>query len=119
MADKTITRADLTEAVRPTQRLSRAASAVLVEQVLGAIDDALASGESVKLSGFGVFSVRHKNKRVGHNPNTREAVPIEPRQSLTLSASPVLKSCTNGGIPHPRPRRRRKRPLVLAQAAAE
>jgi integration host factor subunit alpha len=85
MAGKTITRADLTEAVSDKVGLSRAQSAELVLEEIGS---ALASGESVKLSGFGGFTVRHKSKRVGRNPKTREAVPIEPRQSLTFSASP-------------------------------
>jgi integration host factor subunit alpha len=33
---------------------------------------------------------------VGRNPKTGVAVPIEPRQSLTFSASPVLKAHVNG-----------------------
>jgi integration host factor subunit alpha len=119
MAGKTITRADLTKAVSDKVGLSRAEAAELVEQVLAEMSAALAAGESVKLSGFGVFTVRHKNERVGRNPKTGEVVPIEPRRSLTFSASHLLKSCINGGIPKHRPRRRRKGPLVSAQAAAE
>lgn len=79
----------------------------------------MADGEIVKLSGFGVLTLRHKNKRVGRNPKTGVVVPIEPRRSLTFSASPLLKSRINGGIPKPRPRRRRKRSLLLAEAATE
>ena len=60
---------------------------------------ALASGESAKLSGFGVFTVRHKNERVGRNPKTGVTVPIEPRRSLTFSESPLLKTRINGGTP--------------------
>ncbi|QRM35501.1 integration host factor subunit alpha [Microvirga sp. VF16] len=119
MAGKTITRADLTEAVTAKVGLSRAESAELVEQVLGEMSAALAAGEILKLSGFGVFTVRHKSKRVGRNPKTREAVPIEPRRSLTFSASPLLKARINGGVPKPRPRQRRKGPLVLGMAATE
>ena len=96
MAGKTITRADLTEAVYDTVSLSRAEAADLVEQVLEEMSAALASGENVKLSGFGVFTVRHKNERVGRNPKTGVAVPIEPRRSLTFSASHLLKSRVNG-----------------------
>jgi integration host factor subunit alpha len=119
MTDKTITRADLTEAVYDTVSLSRAEAADLVEQVLGEMSAALASGESMKLSGYGVFTVRHKNERVGRNPKTGVTVPIEPRRSVTFSASPLLKSRVNGGLPKPRPRRRRKGPLMLAKAATE
>jgi integration host factor subunit alpha len=116
MTGKTITRADLTEAVYDTVSLSRAEAADLVEQVLGEMSAALASGESVKLSGFGVFTVRHKNERVGRSPKTGVTVPIEPRRSLTFSSSPLLKSRINGGTPEPRSWRIRKEPLVARSA---
>ena len=119
MTGKTITRADLTEAVSDKAGLSRVEAADLVEQVLGAMSKALVTGEIVKLSGFGVFTVRHKTERVGRNPKTREAVPIEPRRSLTFSASHLLKARINGSMPEPCSRRRRKGPLVSAQVATE
>jgi integration host factor subunit alpha len=53
MTGKTITRADLTEAVYDTVSLSRAEAVDLAEQILAQMSAALASGESVKLSGFG------------------------------------------------------------------
>jgi integration host factor subunit alpha len=118
MAGKTITRADLTDAVSDKVSLSRAEAADLVEQVLGKISDALASGESVKLSGFGVLTVRHKNERVGRNPKTGVVVPIAPRRSVTFSASPLLITRINGGTPKPRTRRIRREPL-LARSATE
>ena len=118
MTGKTITRADLTEAVYDTVSLSRAEAADLVEQVIREMSDAIASGERVKLSGFGVFTVRHKNERVGRNPKTGVTVPIEPCQSLTFSASPLLQTRVNGGTPELRSRRIRKEPL-LARSATE
>ena len=119
MTGKTITRVDLTQAVYEKVGLSQAEAARLVEQVLRQVSVSLVTGESVKLSGFGIFTVRQKGKRLGRNPKTNVEVPIEPRRSLTFSASPLLKSRINGGIPTPRPRRRRTGPLVLAQAATE
>ncbi len=55
MAGKTITRADLAEAVYQKAGLTRSESANLVEQVLGEVCDTLIRGEEVKLSGFGTF----------------------------------------------------------------
>jgi integration host factor subunit alpha len=118
MTGKTITRANLTEAVADKVGLSRAGSADLVEQVLGGMSAALASGESVKLSGFGIFTVRQKGRRIGRNPRTGVTVPIEPCQSLTFSASPLLQTRVNGGTPELRSRRIRKEPL-LARSATE
>jgi integration host factor subunit alpha len=119
MAGKTITRADLTEAVADTVGLSRTEAADLVEQVLGEVSMALTSGESVKLSGFGVFSVRLKSKRIGRNPKTGEVVPVAPRRSLMFSASPLLRARMNGGTPEPRSRRNRKEPHMLPRSATE
>lgn len=91
MGGKTITRADLSEAVFRKVGLSRTESAALVEMVLEEICDAIVRGESVKLSSFATFHVRDKNERVGRNPKTGEEVPISPRRVMTFKASNVLK----------------------------
>ena len=55
MTGKTLTRMDLSEAVFREVGLSRNESAQLVEQVLSEVSDALARGETVKISSFGTF----------------------------------------------------------------
>ena len=96
MTEKTVTRADLSEAVYQEVGLSRNESADLVESVLAEISDTLTRGETVKISSFGSFSVRQKGQRVGRNPKTGEEVPILPRRVLVFRASNVLKSRING-----------------------
>ncbi len=91
MGNDTVTRAQLTEAVYQEMGLSRNESAQLVESVLDGIADALAGGESVKLSSFGTFTLRNKAGRIGRNPKTGEEVPILPRRVLVFRASHVLK----------------------------
>ena len=91
MGEKTLTRMDLSEAVFREVGLSRNESAELVEAVLGHISDALVSGEQVKISSFGTFSVREKTARVGRNPKTGEEVPIQPRRVLTFRPSHLMK----------------------------
>ena len=95
MSDQTITRAQLSEAVYQEVGLSRNESADLLEAVLGYISDSLATGESVKISSFGSFSVRQKGQRTGRNPKTGEEVPILPRKVLVFRPSQVLKSRIN------------------------
>ena len=94
---KTLTRSDLSEAVYREVGLSRTESADLVESVLGYISDALVSGETVKISSFGTFSVREKGARMGRNPKTGEEVPIEPRRVLVFRPSHILKDKINEG----------------------
>ncbi len=95
MAEETVTRAQLSEAVYQEVGLSRNESAALVETVLDEIANALARGETVKISSFGSFGVRQKGERIGRNPKTGDEVPIEPRQVLVFRASHVLKDQIN------------------------
>jgi integration host factor subunit alpha len=95
MAGKTVTRADLCEAVYQTVGLSRTESADLVELVLDEITGSIVRGEAVKLSSFGSFVVRKKGERVGRNPKTGEEVPISPRRVMVFKPSNVLKQRIN------------------------
>ena len=95
MSLKTITRAELSEAVYQRIGLSRTDSSELVELVLREISDTLAAGETVKLSSFGSFLVRDKGARVGRNPKTGIEVPIEPRRVLSFKPSNILKQRIN------------------------
>jgi integration host factor subunit alpha len=97
MGGKTLTRADLAEALVRKVGLPRNESQDLVELVLGEISTALARGEGVKLSSFGSFGVRQKGQRVGRNPKTGEEVPITPRRVLVFRASNIMKARINNG----------------------
>lgn len=91
MSDRTVTRADLAEAVFRKIGLSRTESAYLVESILEEICATIARGESVKISSFGSFLVRDKNERIGRNPKTGEEVPISPRRVTVFKPSNVMK----------------------------
>ncbi len=94
-SSKTITRADLAEAVYAQVGLSRNESADLVEQLLDEMMEALTTGDHVKISSFGSFSVKAKGERIGRNPKTGVEVPISPRKVLVFRASHVLKERIN------------------------
>lgn len=96
MDSRTITRADLAEAVYEEVGLSRNESSELVETVIDEISDALVAGDNVKISSFGSFSVKQKGERIGRNPKTGVEVPISPRKVLVFRASHVLKDRING-----------------------
>jgi integration host factor subunit alpha len=93
---RTLTRADLTDAVYRRVGLSRSESAALVESVLEEICEALVRGETVKLSSFGSFVVRSKGERIGRNPKTGVEVPITPRRVMVFKPSNTLKAAING-----------------------
>ncbi len=95
----TITRSHLAEMIYTQVGLSRNESADLLEAVLERMSATLESGETVKISGFGTFSVRQKGRRIGRNPKTGEEVPILPRRVLVFRPSHVLKARINGDTP--------------------
>jgi integration host factor subunit alpha len=97
MDTRTITRADLAEAVYEQVGLSRNESSDLVEVLLEEVCGALVNGDNVKISSFGSFSVRKKGQRIGRNPKTGVEVPILPRKVLVFRASHVLKDRINKG----------------------
>lgn len=95
MTGRTVTRADLAEAVYEQVGLSRNESSDLVEAVLDEVSNTLVNGENVKISSFGSFSIREKGERIGRNPKTGVEVPILPRRVLVFRASHVLKDAIN------------------------
>lgn len=96
MKGDTLTRADLCEAVHEEVGLSRHECSALVERTLELIAEALERGETVKLSGFGVFQVRAKRARMGRNPKTGEPAAIDPRRVISFRASQVMKARVDG-----------------------
>jgi integration host factor subunit alpha len=97
MGGKTLTRADLAEAVVRKVGLPRNESQELVELVLDEISTSLSKGESVKLSSFGSFGIRQKGQRMGRNPKTGDEVPITPRRVLVFRPSNIMKDRINSG----------------------
>ncbi|ACI53021.1 integration host factor, alpha subunit [Gluconacetobacter diazotrophicus PA1 5] len=93
----TVTRASLAEHIYSQVGLSRNESADLLEHVLERVAKELESGNTVKISGFGTFSVRQKGRRTGRNPKTGVEVPILPRSVLVFRPSQLLRARVNGG----------------------
>ncbi len=48
----------------------------IVNAILDEITRALSRGDRVELRGFGAFSVKHRDARVGRNPRTGAHVPV-------------------------------------------
>jgi integration host factor subunit alpha len=94
----TLTRVALAESIYSAVGLSRNESADLLESALEHIRRSLAVGETVKITGFGTFSVRQKGRRIGRNPKTGIEVPILPRRVLTFRPSHILRDAVDGGI---------------------
>ena len=88
----TLTKAELAELLFDNVGLNKREAKDMVEAFFEVIRDALESGDSVKLSGFGNFQLRDKPQRPGRNPKTGEAIPIAARRVVTFHASQKLKA---------------------------
>ncbi|MBL8543076.1 MAG: integration host factor subunit alpha [Hyphomonadaceae bacterium] len=97
MSGKTITRADLVEALARRANMQRADANRLLTRMLEMMQDTLVEGETVKLSRFGNFNVRAKRQRIGRNPKTGEEVPITPRRVVTFRPSQMLREYVEKG----------------------
>ena len=87
----TLTKAELAELLFAQVGLNKREAKEMVEAFFEEIRMGLESGDMVKLSGFGNFSVRDKASRPGRNPKTGEVVPISARRVVSFHASQKLK----------------------------
>ncbi len=86
-----VTKAELAVALFDSIGLNKREAKEFVELFFEQVRSALEAEESVKLSGFGNFDIRHKRQRPGRNPKTGEEVEISARKVVTFKASPKLK----------------------------
>ena len=87
-----LTKADMAESLFNELGLNKREARELVELFFEELRASLASGEQVKLSGFGNFDLRDKNQRPGRNPKTGKEIPITARRVVTFRQSKKLKT---------------------------
>ena len=92
---KTNTRADIAENICREVGLSRKDSSEILVMIVDEIINALASGDDVKLSSFGTFSLRDKRARSGRNPKTGVEAEICPRRVISFKPSQTMRKTIN------------------------
>ena len=70
-------KAELIDAVADDSDLTKASAARALDSAIENITNALRGGDSVTLVGFGTFTVRQREARMGRNPRTGEAIQIK------------------------------------------
>lgn len=68
----------------------------IVNAILDEIVGALANGDRVELRGFGAFATKQRGGRVGRNPRTGEAVPVEQKAVPAFKTGKDLRLKLNG-----------------------
>ncbi len=87
-----LSKAIIADAVCGDIGLNKPDAKELVEQFFEEIRHALESGNHVKLSGFGNFTLRDKPTRPGRNPKTGEEIPVAARRVVTFKPGLKLKT---------------------------
>ena len=68
----------------------------IVSTVFNEIIEALADGDRVELRGFGAFSVKKRDARIGRNPRTGESVQVEEKHVPFFKTGKLLRDRLNG-----------------------
>lgn len=63
----------------------------VVDALFDIIEESLASGEKVQISGFGTFELRERGARNGRNPFTGEPMVIGPTRHVPFNIGRTLK----------------------------
>jgi integration host factor subunit beta len=69
----------------------------IVSTIFDEITAALARGDRVELRGFGAFSVKQRDARVGRNPRTGESVEVDRKVIPFFKTGKQLRERLNGG----------------------
>jgi DNA-binding protein HU-beta len=88
---------ELIDRVAEASGLTKTDAGTALDAVLDTIADALVSGDSVTLPGFGTFEVRSRAARSGRNPQTGETMEIAASKAAAFKAGAALKRSVNDG----------------------
>lgn len=87
---------ELVAAIADNADLTKAKAADAADAFIDAVSDALASGDEVRLVGFGTFAVANRKATEGRNPRTGAKIQIPASKQPKFKAGKALKDCVNG-----------------------
>lgn len=86
---------DLIEKIAAETGLTKVQSNKTFDAIFRVFANVLSDGDSIKVPGFGSFSVKHVDQRVGRNPKTGKPIEISARKKLTFVPSSTVKGFLN------------------------
>jgi len=86
---------ELVNAIAEESGLTKADAARAFDATLTSVTNALKSGDSISLIGFGTFSVKERSARTGRNPQTGETIQIKASKIPSFKAGKTLKDAVN------------------------
>lgn len=84
-------KSDIINHIAEVTEVSKKDATVMVSEVFAFVQDTLAKGDSVRITGFGTFEARQRAARTGRNPQTGEALEIPATTVPAFRAGKTLK----------------------------
>jgi len=94
--NKTLTKADIVEAIYEKSDKNRAEVKKLVEKLLTIMKQAIKKDHTLLVSGFGKFEAYDKDARKGRNPKTDATITLPPRKVVVFRLSRKFRAELNG-----------------------
>jgi integration host factor subunit alpha len=95
MLKKNINRETLANIIYRNIGFSKVISKNIVNDIFNILVSAFKENEKVKVTSFGTFLKKKKNKRIGRNPKTKEKKIISARNVITFKASKIFMNKIN------------------------
>ena len=92
-------KSELIEAIAQEAGLTKTDAGKAVDAFTAVVKDALKSGDSIALVGFGTFKVAERAARQGLNPRTKEAIKIPAARVPKFTAGKTLKDAVAASKP--------------------
>jgi len=92
-----MTKAQLVAKLADAGGVSRKQADEFVNILIDTVVKTVKRGESVKITGLGIFRLRKMKARVGRNPQTGEAIRIPARKKVGFSVAKTFKESVLGG----------------------
>ncbi len=96
MSEKTLTKADIVDAIYEKVNRNRLEMKGIVESLLKIMKQAIKKDHALLVSGFGKFEAYDKKARKGRNPQTEESIVLPPRKVVVFRLSRKFRSELNG-----------------------
>jgi len=86
---------ELIDAVAAQTGASKALTGETLDTLLDVVKNAVATGDTVQLIGFGSFGSGQRAARTGRNPKTGEAIKIAAAKTVKFTAGKAFKDAVN------------------------
>jgi len=94
-----VTKADIVDQIASATGLTKLETEAVINGFIASVKDAVVSGETIHLRGFGSFQAQHRAARTARNPRTNQEVKIGERYVPVFKASKEFRSAVDDSLP--------------------